>query len=297
LNDLPKKVEKLVYCDLVEKQRKYYDELVAKYKSLNCIGEDYRSSLGILMQLRKVSNHPLLERYIYGTDLLTKMAHDYCDQLENRDSSFENVLEDMEVMSDFELHSLCREKYYLRKYSIETEAFLNSGKFNKLDELLPELKEKGCRVLLFSQFTTVLDIAEPYLKFRKYRYLRLDGQTPVAERQALIDEYNTNEELFIFLLSTRAGGVGINLTAANAVILHDIDFNPYNDKQAEDRCHRVGQKRDVTVYKLISKDTIEESILACAKSKLHLEQNVAGNFDEDESSSEDVFKYLMANIS
>ena len=81
------------------------------------------------------------------------------------------------------------------------------------------------------------------------RYLRLDGQTPVQERQFLIDDFNKDPDIFIFILSTRAGGLGINLTAANTVILHDLDFNPYNDKQAEDRCHRLGQTKEVKIVR------------------------------------------------
>ena len=102
-------------------------------------------------------------------------------------------------------------------------------------------------------------------------------------RQDLIDEYNNDNEIFVFLLSTRAGGMGINLTAANVVILHDIDYNPFNDKQAEDRCHRVGQTKEVQVYKLISKDSIDETMLKIQRAKLELGadisgQNDAGNF-------------------
>eukprot|EP00112_Aurelia_sp_Birch-Aquarium-sp1_P018391 Seg438.13 transcript_id=Seg438.13/GoldUCD/mRNA.D3Y31 product="SWI/SNF-related matrix-associated actin-dependent regulator of chromatin subfamily A containing DEAD/H box 1B" protein_id=Seg438.13/GoldUCD/D3Y31 len=161
-----------------------------------------------------------------------------------------------------------------------------------------ENKRKDSRVLLFSQFTMMLDIVEPYLKYNNHRYLRLDGRTPVSERQRLIDKFNDDDDIFIFLLSTRAGGVGINLTSANVVIMHDIDFNPYNDKQAEDRCHRVGQTREVTVYKLISKDSIEEGIFTCANNKLNLERNVTGNYEEEgEAMPDDIVKSLMENIS
>ncbi len=97
--------------------------------------------------------------------------------------------------------------------------------------------------MIFSQFVIMLDIVEEFLKIKKYKYFRLDGSTAISERQDMIDAYNNDREIFIFLLSTKAGGVGINLTAANVVVLHDIDFNPFNDKQAEDRCHRVGQTK------------------------------------------------------
>merc|ERR1712080_276531 len=148
------------------------------------------------------------------------------------------------------------------------------GKFQLLDDLLPEMKGNGDRVLIFSQFTMLLDVLERYLRIRSHKYLRLDGQTPVQERQALIDKFNRDEGIFIFILSTRAGGLGINLTAANTVILHDLDFNPYNDKQAEDRVHRVGQTREVKVIRFTSEDTIEEGIYTIAQEKLKLEQDV-----------------------
>eukprot|EP00794_Sanderia_malayensis_P000180 gene180-793_t len=297
LRDLPDKEEKLIKCDVTQKQRVFYDAVVAQYRS--SVGQkiDYSSAVGFLMKLRKTANHPLLERNLYDKDLLSKMARDYVKQLENRESTFELVLEDMEVMSDFELHSLCCEKYYLSKYRLQTEAIVSSGKFKQLDALLPQLKDKGSRVLLFSQFTSMLDIIEIYMKHLHYKFLRLDGQTPVSERLSLIDKYNNDDNIFVFLLSTKAGGLGINLTSANVVILHDIDFNPYNDKQAEDRCHRVGQQRNVTIYKLISKDTIEEGILKCANNKLALEKNIAGTHaKDDDSASEEVVSYLMGNL-
>ena len=125
----------------------------------------------------------------------------------------------------------------------------------------------------------MLDILEKYLDIRGYGYLRLDGSTAVDERQELIDLYSSDPNIFIFLLSTRAGGLGINLTAADTVIIHDIDFNPYNDKQAEDRAHRMGQTKPVTIHKLISEGSIEEGMLMVANEKLQLEREVT---EEDE---------------
>merc|ERR1711902_100200 len=144
------------------------------------------------------------------------------------------------------------------------------------------MQSNGDRVLIFSQFTMMMDIMEKYLKIRGHRYLRLDGQTPAQERQYLIDEFNNDPEIFIFILSTRAGGLGINLTAANTVILHDLDFNPYNDKQAEDRCHRVGQTRPVRVIRFISEETIEEGIYSIATEKLKLEQDLSAEDNDDD---------------
>merc|ERR1719414_1934542 len=111
---------------------------------------------------------------------------------------------------------------------------------------------------------------------------------PVQERQVMIDKFNRDEEIFIFILSTRAGGLGINLTAANTVIMHDLDFNPYNDKQAEDRVHRVVQTRPVRVIKFVSEESIEEGIYTIALEKLRLEQDLTNEEDnEDDTTGQD----------
>ncbi|KAG7176816.1 SMARCAD1b-like, partial [Homarus americanus] len=114
-------------------------------------------------------------------------------------------------------------------------------------------------------------------------------------RQELIDQFTEDEDIFVFLLSTRAGGLGINMTAADTVIIHDIDFNPYNDKQAEDRCHRVGQTKPVKIIRLISKDTIEEGMLRIAQDKLQLERDITSLAD-DQQKKGDVVTLLKAAL-
>jgi len=116
---------------------------------------------------------------------------------------------------------------------------------------------------------------ERYLAAREIRYLRLDGSTPVEQRLELIDEFNTDYEIGVFMISTKAGGLGINLTSADTVIIHDIDPNPYNDKQAEDRCHRVGQTKEVRIIRLLTKDSIELRMRQLAEEKLKLESRIA----------------------
>ncbi|GMH79941.1 hypothetical protein TL16_g08330, partial [Triparma laevis f. inornata] len=114
--------------------------------------------------------------------------------------------------------------------------------------------------LLFSQWTMCMDILECLLNSLGMKFFRLDGSTDIKERQDMIDEFNEDESISVFLLSTRAGGMGINLTAADTVIIHDLDFNPTVDLQAEDRCHRIGQTRPVTVYKLVTEGSVDEKI-------------------------------------
>lgn len=138
----------------------------------------------------------------------------------------------------------------------------SSGKLRILDKLLCKLSEEGDnKVLIFSQMTTILDILEDYCHLRDYKYCRIDGSTDMKSRDNQIQAFMTTNEHFIFLLSTRAGGLGINLTAANTVVIYDSDFNPQMDLQAMDRAHRIGQKRQVRVYRLVTQDTVEEKII------------------------------------
>ncbi|ORX79706.1 hypothetical protein K493DRAFT_243417, partial [Basidiobolus meristosporus CBS 931.73] len=151
----------------------------------------------------------------------------------------------------------------------------NSGKMLVLDRLLARLKAQGSRVLLFSQMSRMLDIFEDYCTYRDYDYCRIDGQTAHEDRIQAIDEYNSpNSSKFIFLLTTRAGGLGINLVTADIVILYDSDWNPQVDLQAQDRAHRIGQTKQVYVFRMITENAIEEKVLERAAQKLRLDQLV-----------------------
>ncbi|CAH1370836.1 unnamed protein product [Tenebrio molitor] len=160
-------------------------------------------------------------------------------------------------------------------YTTDEHLVYNCGKMVLLDKLLPKLKEQGSRVLIFSQMTRMLDILEDYCHWRQYNYCRLDGQTPHEDRQRQINEYNEDDSLkFIFMLSTRAGGLGINLATADVVIIYDSDWNPQMDLQAMDRAHRIGQKKQVRVFRFITENTVEEKIVERAEVKLRLDKLV-----------------------
>ncbi|KAL7981992.1 hypothetical protein Chor_001049 [Crotalus horridus] len=160
-------------------------------------------------------------------------------------------------------------------YTTDMHLVTNSGKMVVLNKLLPKLKEQGSRVLVFSQMTRVLDILEDYCMWRNYDYCRLDGQTPHDERQASINAYNEpDSSKFLFMLSTRAGGLGINLATADVVILYDSDWNPQVDLQAMDRAHRIGQTKTVRVFRFITDNTVEERIVERAEMKLRLDSIV-----------------------
>lgn len=149
-----------------------------------------------------------------------------------------------------------------------------STKLKKLDELLVNLKKNDHRVLIYFQMTKMMDLMEEYLSFRQYKHIRLDGSSKLEDRRDLVHDWQTKPEIFIFLLSTRAGGLGINLTAADTVIFYDSDWNPTIDSQAMDRAHRLGQTRQVTVYRLLIRGTIEERMRDRAKQKEQVQQVV-----------------------
>ncbi|PKU84185.1 DNA helicase INO80 [Dendrobium catenatum] len=148
------------------------------------------------------------------------------------------------------------------------------GKLQELSVLLRRLKSEGHRALIFTQMTKMLDILEAFINLYGYTYMRLDGSTPPEQRQTLMQRFNTNPKFFLFILSTRSGGVGINLVGADTVIFYDSDWNPAMDQQAQDRCHRIGQTREVHIYRLISESTIEENILKKANQKRRLDDLV-----------------------
>ncbi|KAF4613338.1 hypothetical protein D9613_011056 [Agrocybe pediades] len=160
-------------------------------------------------------------------------------------------------------------------YTTDEHLIQNSGKMVILDKLLASMKAKGSRVLIFSQMSRVLDILEDYCLFRGYKYCRIDGGTAHEDRIAAIDEYNKpGSDKFIFLLTTRAGGLGINLTTADVVVLYDSDWNPQADLQAMDRAHRIGQTKQVFVFRFITEGSVEERMLERAAQKLRLDQLV-----------------------
>jgi DNA helicase INO80 len=171
----------------------------------------------------------------------------------------------------------------------------DSAKLKLLDGLLKQLHKDRHRVLIFCQMTKMLDILEDYLYYRHYQFLRMDGNTAIGNRRDLITEFQSNENIFVFILSTRAGGLGVNLTAADTVIFYDIDWNPTMDAQATDRVHRIGQTKEVTVYRLITSHTVEERILKRAKQKQTVQSTVyaGGAFKADIFKPSEVMELLL----
>lgn len=295
LRDLPEKNERVIKCPMIEKQQKMYTNLVAEF-SAEADQSTEVNGIGMMMQLRKLANHPLLVRDYYNESKLKIISSRLVKEHSYKQKNPDYVFEDLQWMSDYQINQLTRTYKSLAGLGLPQELIAEAGKLKILDELLPKLKEDGHRVLIFSQFTMILDILEEYLTIRGQTYLRLDGSTPVTDRQFLINQYMEDESIFIFLLSTKAGGLGINLTAADTVIIHDIDFNPYNDKQAEDRCHRVGQKRSVSIIRLLSGDTIEEGMYEIAQDKLHLEQQITGEEENESTDKKSVLKLLKMTL-
>lgn len=195
------------------------------------------------IMISSLSSHKRIKQEVFSTKLSQKLGSNSFD-----------VLQVPRVSSYFQLPELRLIQY-------------DCGKLQMLDQLLWKLKSGRHRVLIFTQMSRMLDIFEQFLNYHGHTYLRLDGSTKIEQRQALMERFNADKRIFCFILSTRSGGVGVNLTGADTVIFYDSDWNPTMDAQAQDRCHRIGQTRDVHIYRLVSDKTIEENILKKARQK------------------------------
>jgi chromodomain-helicase-DNA-binding protein 7 len=242
--DIPAKEETIIDVELTTMQKQYYRAIFERNHTFLYNKTGTRAVLpklmNIQMELRKCCNHPFL---IDG-------------------------VEDAEMEK---LEETCKDPYELDRQRVEKGLIASSGKMVLIDKLLPKLRREGHKVLIFSQMIRVLDLLEEFCEKRGFNVERLDGRVTGNSRQQAIDRFNTNANSFVFLLSTRAGGVGINLTAADTVIIFDSDWNPQNDVQAQARCHRIGQTKEVQVYRLITRRSFESEMFDRASKKLGLE--------------------------
>jgi chromodomain-helicase-DNA-binding protein 4/chromodomain-helicase-DNA-binding protein 5 len=251
MKNIPPKTERMVPVELTSIQAEYYRAMLTKnYQVLRNIGKGgaHQSLLNIVMQLRKVCNHPYL---IPGTE---------------PESGTPEFLHEMRIKA--------------------------SAKLTLLHSMLKILHKDGHRVLIFSQMTKLLDILEDYLtlEFGPKTFERVDGSVSVAERQSAIARFNQDKTRFVFLLSTRSCGLGINLATADTVIIYDSDFNPHADIQAMNRAHRIGQSNRLLVYRLVVRASVEERILQLAKKKLMLDQLFV-NKSESQKEVEDIIRW------
>ena len=175
------------------------------------------------------------------------------------------------------------------------KALVDSCKLRALEGLLPRLHAEGHRVLIFAQMLQVMDLIQDFMRFKGYSFLRLDGSTKIEDRKDLVAQYQEPDGPFAFIISTRAGGLGINLTAADTVVFYESDWNPTMDLQAMDRAHRLGQTRPVTVYRLVCRGTVEERILKRASQKNAVQQLVmtGGAGAGDVFQEEDIVSLLV----
>ncbi|KAL0028186.1 hypothetical protein WJX79_000439 [Trebouxia sp. C0005] len=264
VENLPEKEEVVVWVQLTHQQRAYYKALYSNQIGalLNgCNAKNLPNLRNLAMELRKVCCHPFL-----------------CNGLEEDFAVKRHAAGDAGSELDLLVQS--------------------SGKMLLLHKLLPKLKAEGHKVLIFSQFKIMMDVLEDSLRLRKYPVERIDGSVSSRDRQAAIDRYSRNEaDSFVFLLSTRAGGQGITLTAADTVIIYDSDWNPQNDLQAMARCHRIGQSKEVTIYRLVCKDTYEQQVFECSSRKYGLDEAILGSMnscgdpEQDSKKIADLLKY------
>ncbi|KAJ5803999.1 uncharacterized protein N7518_000302 [Penicillium psychrosexuale] len=247
--DLPDKQERVIKCRFSALQAKLYKQLVTHNKMAVTDGKGGKTGMrglsNMLMQLRKLCNHPFVFEPVEDQMNPTRMSNDLL--------------------------------------------WRTAGKFELLDRVLPKFRATGHRVLMFFQMTQIMNIMEDFLRLRGMKYLRLDGSTKSDDRSDLLKQFNApGSDYFCFLLSTRAGGLGLNLQTADTVIIYDSDWNPHQDLQAQDRAHRIGQKNEVRILRLISSNSVEEKILERAQFKLDMDGKViqAGKFDNKSTNEE-----------
>ena len=260
-DQLPPKVEKVLRCDFSAMQRRLYNIMSEKENSSGSSSFDISSSSNEIGN----SSSMLPKQKVHVQGLMNTLM---------------------------QLRKVCNHPYLFSpngEYIINEDLIRSSGKLVLLDQVLPKLKESGHRVLIFSQMTALMTILGYYLDFRGYKHLRLDGSTKSDDRTEFMRLYNApNSPYFIFMLSTRAGGLGLNLQTADTVILFDSDWNPQIDLQAQDRAHRIGQTKPVRVLRFITAESVEEDILARANHKLDVDKKIiqAGMFNNNSSASQ-----------
>ncbi|OJJ48587.1 hypothetical protein ASPZODRAFT_130666 [Penicilliopsis zonata CBS 506.65] len=304
--DLPQKTCHVEYCEMNEAQKKIYEneqEEVRRLLADRAAGKKTGTkSANILMKLRQAAIHPLLYRRHYTDTILSRMAKACLKEEQWSLSDPDIIFEELKAYNDFECHTMClTHPKSLGKFALTHDEWMESGKVDKLCKLLERFQEKGDRALIFSQFTMVMDILEQVLETQHIGFVRLDGRTNVEDRQSILDAFHERTDIPVFLLSTKAGGAGINLACANKVIIFDSSFNPQEDVQAENRAHRVGQTREVEVIRMVTKNTIEEQIYALGQTKLALDQAVAGEDAADSKKGEEagmkvVEDMVLANL-
>lgn len=287
--ELPTKTHKTVYCDLNELQRPIYRAFEGRFANAKALGKETKADSGNdennpWIQTRKAAQHAYLFRRFFTDDKVEKMAkvlwRNWPDG-EVRPDTQARLAEELKQYSDFEIHLWCRDVPALERFDIPEDSLLSSGKVQKLLELVREYKRNGDRVLIFTTFQMIVPILQEVFDKEGISNRQLQGATDVSLRQDLIDEFNSDESITAFIITTGSGATGINLTSANKVIIFDPSDNPQRDIQAENRAHRIGQTRPVEVIRLVTKGTIEELILAAGERKIELARKVTGQGDDE----------------
>ncbi|KAF7809564.1 protein CHROMATIN REMODELING 19 [Senna tora] len=289
MQQLVPKIQRVEYVVMEMQQEHAYKEAIEEYRAISqarmakCSNSNNvlellprRQINNYFVQFRKIANHPLLVRRIYSDEDVIRFAKKlHPVGVFGFECTLDRVIEELKSYNDFSIHRLLLHYGVTDRKGILSDKYVMlSAKCRVLSELLPSLQKGGHRVLIFSQWTSMLDILEWTLDVIGLTYRRLDGSTQVTERQTIVDTFNNDTSIFACLLSTRAGGQGLNLTGADTVVIHDMDFNPQIDRQAEDRCHRIGQMKPVTIYRLVTKGTVDENVYEIAKRKLVLDAAV-----------------------
>ena len=302
MQELPPKTEYIELLPLKGRQQELYSSAIEHAKALReAHGWTNNTLASVFSRMRRCANHALLVRSAYTDDQIKAIAPILTSRGAFGDSATVAKAEEaLGAMSDHEILLFCRE-YSLTDQVLPPNAFLWSSKCEYLHKKLPELKNGGHRVLIFSQWKIILDIVEELMEMLGFSYLKMDGDTAVPERQEMVQEFNSSKSIFAFLLTTRCGGQGLNLIGADTVIIHDSDFNPQVDRQAVDRAHRIGQQKPVKVIKLVADGTVDLEVTKISQRKAELEGSIisdAGDSGRRKASAmQDMITKALADFS
>ncbi|CAH3196837.1 unnamed protein product, partial [Porites evermanni] len=286
---LPPKKEVLVYAPLTQKQETFYKAALDR-TLLDIVGNkkenDDPVELSGTGRPKRKGRQDISYKLFFSENEDDEELQDFLKKRDGRNSpcvSAPRSVVNVRMTNILMLLRKCCNHPYLLECPLEEGTLLrrvdeeivtSSGKMLLLDRMLPVLKKRGHKVLIFSQMTSMMDIIEDYCILRNYGYSRLDGSMKVTDRQDEIKKFESDPSVFIFMLSTRAGGLGLNLAVADTAIIYDSDWNPQVDLQAQDRCHRIGQTKPVVVYRFVTANTVDQKIVERASTKRKLEKMI-----------------------
>ncbi|KAH6646346.1 SNF2 family N-terminal domain-containing protein [Truncatella angustata] len=299
---LPRRVDVVTQIELTGSQKVLYEEIKNNFLAGKSRSKATKDRGNLWQQLRKAAIHPQLFRRHFTDEIVTEMTDILWKKCSEIELNVQSKADRHKIMYrdsllndyDFSLHLLCKEfPKYIGRFDVPDRSWEEAPKVEALLKLVRQYQANGDRCLVFSRYEMVIDILRDTMHFAGIKYCELTGRSNVSERFPEIERFNNNPDIPVFLLTTGAGGTGLNLTAANKIILFDQSDNPQDDVQASNRAHRIGQTREVEVIRLVTKKTVETLIYNSCVKKLTLAASVERAVEDEENLEEECRKKML----